>query len=68
MWLILMRFLGGLMIWATVILVNAALLFCAFLCFSLAGMIGKAGAGGAVRSPLFTRASLLPPYFFSDGS
>uniref|UniRef100_A0A7S1WZW3 Choline transporter-like protein n=1 Tax=Tetraselmis chuii TaxID=63592 RepID=A0A7S1WZW3_9CHLO len=47
MWLILMRFLGGLMIWATVILVNAALLFCAFLCFSLAGMIGKAGAGGA---------------------
>jgi len=46
-WLILMRFLGGLMIWISVLLLNAALLFCAFLCFSLAGMVGKAGPGGA---------------------
>mmetsp|Transcript_21682 Transcript_21682/g.60287 ORF Transcript_21682/g.60287 Transcript_21682/m.60287 type:complete len:817 (+) Transcript_21682:143-2593(+) len=45
-WLILLRFLGGVMVGLTVLLVNLALIGCALCSFSLAGMLGTAGEAG----------------------
>ena len=52
-WLIMLRFFGGLMVVLTIILLNAALLVSSLVCFSLAGKLGNAGKPGEV--------SLQPP-------
>ena len=47
-WLIMLRFFGGVMVVLTIILINAALVVSSLVCFSLAGKLGKAGQPGEV--------------------
>lgn len=46
-WMIVLRYLAGVVVWLTVAVVNAALIGCTLYAYNMAGMLTKAGQFGS---------------------
>lgn len=49
-WMAILRFFAGLMVWLTIALVNAALAGCTLYAYNLSGLLSRAGQWGSVIS------------------
>jgi hypothetical protein len=61
-WMFILRYFAGFMVWATIAVVNAALVGCTLFAYNTAGMLTQAGQWGAAIS------AQLPPFADPTGA